>query len=36
MEKVIIDFENCYGISKLEKEFDFSKKIYLLFMPQMG
>ena len=34
MEKVIIDFENCYGISKLEKEFDFSKKnIFAIYAP---
>jgi len=26
MEKLVIDLENCYGIRKLEAEFDFTKK----------
>lgn len=26
MEKVNVKFENCYGIKKLEQEFDFTKK----------
>lgn len=34
MEKLKIDFENCYGIGKFEKEFDFTKSnTFLVYAP---
>lgn len=34
--KLKLDLENCYGIGKLQKEFDFSNKNVLLFYAQNG
>lgn len=33
--KLKLNLENCYGIGKLQKEFDFSDKNVLLFYAQM-
>ena len=34
MEKLNVDLENCYGIKKLQKEFDFSEhKTYAIYAP---
>ena len=34
MEKLKIEFENCYGIEKLETEFDFlNSRTYLIYAP---
>ena len=34
MDRVTIDLENCYGIKKLEKQFDFSKEtVYAIYAP---
>ena len=34
MKKLTIDFENCYGIKKLQYSFDFSKKnTYSIYAP---
>jgi len=34
MKKLTLKFENCYGIKKLEKEFDFSsKKVFAIYAP---
>lgn len=34
--KLKLDLENCYGIGKMQKEFDFSNKNVLLFYAQNG
>ncbi|EAL7841788.1 hypothetical protein DV919_08140, partial [Campylobacter jejuni] len=34
--KLKLNLENCYGIGKLQKEFDFSDKNVLLFYAQNG
>ena len=34
MERLNINLENCYGIKKLQKEFDFSQhKAYAIYAP---
>ncbi len=34
MNKLNVDLENCYGIKKLAKQFDFSKqKAYAIYAP---
>lgn len=34
MEKIILNFENCYGIKKFEKEFDFSlSRTFAIYAP---
>jgi len=34
MQKIEIDFQNCYGIKKLKTKFDFSKKnVYAIYAP---
>lgn len=34
MKKLNVDLENCYGIKKLQKQFDFSqKKVYAIYAP---
>lgn len=34
MKKLKVDIENCYGIKKLQKEFDFSdEKVYAIYAP---
>lgn len=36
MEKISIKLENCYGIKKLEKVFDFSKKAAFIIYASNG
>ena len=36
MEKVNVMLENCYGIRKFEKEFDFSKKAAFIIYASNG
>ncbi len=36
MKKLKIYLENCYGIKKLETEFDFTKKILIQYTHQMA
>ena len=34
MQKVTVDLQNCYGIKKLKKEFDFSEhRAYAIYAP---